>query len=157
MKLAMSPLLLMFVCAVSWAGGEVPWPKEDQQNISLRSMEGMWLSEHLDAPQQLFYFNLERGGISDECPFVLRAFEVNPVTKQLVSAGGGVFCSESVEAITMIMYDFDGHARNYLQIVGLRKPAHSTFGGSQLLGMILSTYGETPTMITQDTFYLSSH
>jgi hypothetical protein len=155
MRVALLPLLLL-ASAVSWAGGEVPWPKDSEQAIYLREMGGLWVSEHLDAPQRMFFFNLERGGISEACPFVLRAFEVDTATNTLITAGGGVFCSDKLDVVTILMYDFDGKAQNYMTLTGLKKPATSSFMGYQMLGVTLFTYGAKPEVIIQDTFYMIS-
>lgn len=148
-------LPLLLISALSWAGGEVPWPKEDQQNIALRELGGMWVSQHLDAPQRLFYFNIERGGISEACPFVMRTFEVDADTKVVRTAGGGVFCTDQLDAITIVMYDFEGIAQNYLKLVGLKMPAQGSFNGTQMLGITLTTFESDPRIIFQDTFYMT--
>jgi hypothetical protein len=155
MKAVLVSLMLLF-SAASWAGGEVPWPKDNLQDIDLRNMGGLWVSQHLDSPQRLFFFNLERGGITDACPFVLRAFEVDVQTSELVSAGGGVFCSQHLDAMTIVMYDFSGHAQYNLHLVGLRKPVDSSYLGAQMLGVTLTTFETKPSFILQDSFYMVS-
>ncbi len=148
--------MLMLISVAGWAGGEVPWPKESQEDIQLRDLGGLWVSKTLDTPQRMFYFSLERGGISEACPYILRVFELDSKNSHIIAAGGGVYCQEQVEAIAIVMYDFEGHARNSLNLVGLRKPAGSFELGNQLLGVTLSTYGDEPSVLAQDTFYMIS-
>jgi hypothetical protein len=149
--------IVMLMTVVSWAGGEVPWPVESQQSIAIRELSGVWTSQHLEDPQRMYYFSLERGGVSESCPFILRVFEVNTQSGDLMTIGGGVFCSAFIKDIKIVMYDSYGTARNYLEIVGLEKPQQSNFMGVQLLGITLSTYAEKPEIIAQDSFHMMDY
>lgn len=152
MKLLIS--LLMFVAsASSWAGTEVPWPLYAQQNIQIREIEGMWVSQHLDNPQLMYYFTMERAEIVVGCPLILRIYEINSESGAVISQGSRLMCSNTAKSVSFVMYDEHGRARNQVRIVGLIKPVESEFLGAQLLGFSVFSFGPDAEVLAQDTFY----
>jgi len=145
--------MTLFSIGAQAGGSEVPWPKDSEQYLQVRDLGGVWVSQHLDAPQVVYYFSLERGGISELCPFILRVFEIDSVTGQVLTTGGGVYCSETIDRIVLVLYDSNGQARKYLDIVGLIKPQEMDVLGPQLLGFTAMELRPESKIIYQDTFY----
>ena len=158
--------LLLLLTTLAWAGGEVPWPKNFEQDVAIRELGGVWVSQNFNDPQIIYFFAVERATVEVNCALTLRLYEIDAIGGKMIAAGNTPFCSSAERQINFMMYDNNGRARNWVSIVGLTKPSDSTTPGVQNLGL---TQFKVPKVeedkvetasdekILQDTFYKVSN
>lgn len=101
----------------AWGGGEVPWPIDQQENLLVRNLNGVWANISA-TPRMLYYIETEKTK-SKACPYLVHVLELSAETSRVLFSGTQKVCTTQKAGMGIILYDSLGRAKKYLDIVGV--------------------------------------
>lgn len=157
MKSVAVVLFMIMSSMKAFAGGDVPWPIQDQEAVRVSDLTGTWVSLNVKNPGLLYFFSFEAVDLpyvaNGTCPYRLVVEQMDEFDHVMVSKGTSVACSVHQASMLFRLYDADGQLKNILHIVGLRKELGEEGMGNQYLGVRIYDGSERPQLIAADAFF----
>ncbi len=146
-------MMMLLMCSFAFAGPEVPWPEEDQREVVVEDLQGLWVSWNLNSPQQAFKIQVQEANYNLSCPYVVTVTALNPYSGEVSSKDIDVICSSFPRKVTFILSNDSDNTRQYVEIVGLWKDKGAEELGRQYLGITVYNYGTFKEKVYEDIFY----
>lgn len=158
MKTVVAVLLIIMSSLKVHAGGDVPWPVQDQEAVRVGDLTGTWVSMNVKNPGLLYFFYFEAvDSIDGACPYQLVVEQMDFFDHVMISKGVSVVCHIQQASMLFHLYDADGQLKHRLHVVGLRKDISEDGMGHQYLGVRIYDGSDRPQLVAADAFIKHSN